>query len=236
MHLRALIVLLLVMNIGVALWWALRPAPAAEPPPAIPGDVPALVLVAEADRELLQSAALNAANAAARPDEAATDGGDEALVAPDDLRCYSFGPWEDADEAAAAGASLRDRAVRIRIREAVTGATGWQVLLPPLEDRAAAEAAVERLVAAGFNDHFILGQGEQANAVALGRFSAEASARRHEAALHEAGFDAAAAEPLGATGTENWVDLAAGPDFDPDQARGASGAARAEPLDCANLQ
>lgn len=239
MHLRALIVLLLAMNLGVALWWALKPAPAAGPPVEIPADVPRLVLVSEADRELLQAAALNAANAASaatRPDAAVAEGGDEALVAPEDLRCFSFGPWADAGEAAQARAQLQPQAVRIRVREAVTGATGWQVLLPPLEDRAAAEAAVERLVAAGFNDHFILGQGEQANAVALGRFSAEATARRHEAALREAGFDTAVAEPLGATGTESWIDLAAGPDLDPGQAREAAGAARAEPLDCAQLQ
>src|SRR5690554_5456793 len=183
MHLRALIVLLLVMNVGVALWWALRPAPAAEPPPALPDDVPTLVLVAEADRELLQAAALNAANAA-QSDTAAADVGSEVFVAPEDLRCFSFGPWEDAGAAAQARAQLREEAVRIRVREAVTGATGWQVIMPPLPDRAAAEATVERLVGAGFNDHFILGQGDQANAVALGRFGAEASARRHEAALH----------------------------------------------------
>ena len=42
MHLRALIVLLLVMNVGVALWWALRPAPAAEPPPALQALIPDL--------------------------------------------------------------------------------------------------------------------------------------------------------------------------------------------------
>lgn len=236
MHLRALIVLLLVMNVGVALWWALRPAPAAEPAPAVPGDVPTLVLEAEADRELLQAAALDAANAAAQPDEARADSGDRATVAPEDLRCFSFGPWEGADEAGQAQAGLRVEAVRIRAREAITGATGWQVRLPPLADRAAAEAMVARLVAAGFNDHFILGQGDQANAVALGRFGAEASARRHQAALHEAGFDAALVEPVGATGTETWLDLAVGPDFDPDQARVDSGAARAEPLDCAALQ
>lgn len=235
MHLRALIVLLLAMNLGVALWWALRPAPAAGPPLEIPADVPRLVLVSEADEEVLRAAALNAANAAG-PDPAVAEGGDQALVAPEDLRCFSFGPWAGRDQAARAHARLKPLAVRLHVREAGTGATGWRVMLPPLEDRTAALRTVERLVAAGFDDHFVIAQGDEANAVALGRFSTEEAARRHEAALRGAGFTAAVAEPLGTTGTERWLDLAAGPGFDPGQARQTGGAPRVEPLDCARLQ
>ena len=125
--------------------------------------------------------------------------------------------------------------MRIITREAPTGVTGWRVMMPVHADREAAQETVARLVEAGFDDQVIIGQGEEANAVALGRFGAEASARRHEAALREAGFEAVS-EPLGATGAEAWVDRAAGPDFDPEQAREDTGAARAEPADCAQLQ
>ena len=235
MHLRALIVLLLVMNVGVALWWALRPAPAAEQPPALPADVPRLLLASEADAEALQAVQLNAANADVQADGPLADGSDAAAVAPEDLRCFSFGPWTDPGEAEEARVLLQTRVVRIITREAPTGVTGWRVMMPVHADREAAQETVARLVEAGFDDHFIIGQGEEANAVALGRFSAEASARRHEAALREAGFEAVS-EPLGATGTEAWIDLAAGPDFDPGQASEDTGAARAEPADCARLQ
>src|SRR5690606_7972556 len=182
MHLRALIVLLVAMNIGVALWWALRPAPGPEPLPEPPVDVPRLQLVAEAGPGALQAAALNAANAGvqadgplAGPEQEA--GGDIDLGG---LQCFSFGPWADAAAAAQALDALRPQALRVRGREAATGASGWRVMLPPLPDREAAQAEVARLVDAGFNDHFIIAQGDEANAIALGRFSAEATARRHE--------------------------------------------------------
>ena len=238
MHLRALIVLLVAMNIGVALWWALRPAPGPEPLPEPPADVPRLQLVGEAGPGALQAAALNAANAGVQADgplagpEQQEAGGDIDL---DGLQCFSFGPWADAAAAAQALDALRPQALRVRGREAATGASGWRVMLPPLPDREAAQAVVARLVDAGFNDHFIIAQGDEANAIALGRFSTEATARRHESSLREAGFEAVA-EPLGATGSEAWIDIAAADGFDPEPAREAAGAARAEPVDCARLQ
>ena len=235
MHLRALIVLLLVMNVGVALWWALRPAPAVELPPALPADVPRLLLASEADAETLQAVVLNAANADVQADGPLAEGGNAAAVAPEDLQCFSFGPWTDPAQAGEARVLLQTQAVRIITRDAPTGATGWRVMLPAHADRTAAQETVARLVEAGFDDHFIISQGEEANAVALGRFGAEASARRHEAALREAGFEAVS-DPLGATGSEAWIDLSAGPGFDPDQAREDAGAVRAEPADCALLR
>ena len=237
MHLRALIVLLLAMNLGVALWWALRPAPGPEPAPELPADVPRLVLVSEAEAGALETAALNAANASVEPEGPLADA--EAGPADgldfDRLHCFTFGPWPDAAAADAALARLQAEAVHARQRQAPTGASGWRVMLPPLADREAAQAAVARLVDAGFHDHFIIGQGEEANAVALGRFGSEPAARRHEAALRGAGFEAVA-EPRGATGAEAWIDLAADQGFDPGPAGEAAGAAGSEPIDCARLQ
>src|SRR5690606_1003325 len=167
MHLRALIVLLLVMNVGVALWWGLRPAPAVEQPPTLPEDVPRLLLASEADTEVMQAVQLNAANADVHADGPLVEGGHAAEVAPGDLLCFSFGPWTDPDQAGEARALLQTRAVRIITREAPTGVTGWRVMMPAHPDRTAAQETVARLVEAGFDDHFIIGQGEEANAVAL---------------------------------------------------------------------
>lgn len=232
MHLRALIVLLLAMNLGVALWWALRPAPDAEPMPGLPADVPRLVLVSEAGAAAMEGEASNAADASAH---AGGPGADTDEVELDGLQCFSFGAWADAGEAGAALAALRPLAVLAREREAPSGASAWRVMLPPLESREAAQAVVARLLEAGFDDHFIMGQGEEANAIALGRFSAEASARSHEAALRAAGFEAVA-DAVGATGSEAWIDVAAEEGFDPEAAREAAGAIRAEAIDCARLQ
>src|SRR5699024_5351012 len=149
----------------------------------------------------------------------------------DRLHCFTFGPWPDAAAADAALATLESQAVYARQRQAPTGASGWRVMLPPLADREAAQAAVARLVDAGFPDHFIIGQGEEANAVAVGRCGSGPAARRHEAALRGAGFEAVA-EPLGATGSEAWIDLAADQGFDPGPTGEAAGAAGSEPIDC----
>lgn len=233
MDLRALIVLLLTMNLGVALWWALRPAPDPAPAPALPADVPRLQLVSEVGPEALEAAALNAANANVQAGGPLVGAGEGAAQEAAGLRCFSLGPWEDAGAAGAAMDILRPQALRLRERPAPVG-VGWRVIMPPLASRDAAEAALARLVEAGFTDHLIIGSGAEANAIALGRFSAEAGARRHAAALREAGFNAVA-EPLGPEGGV-WIDLAAGPDFDPDAAREATAAAGLLGADCARLQ
>lgn len=238
MYLRALIVLLVAMNIGVALWWLLRPEAAAAPGSRLAPDVPRLVLASEAADRALDTAARDAANARAQAQaplsdaDAGAPGGDVDL---DGLRCFSIGPWAQPADAGTALAMLQAQVPLARVREAPTGASGWQVMLPPQPDRDAAQAVVARLQAAGFNDHFIISQGADANAIALGRFGAEMPARRHEAALREAGFQAVA-EALGATGSEAWIDLAADMDLDPEQVREVADAGRVEPLDCARLR
>lgn len=232
MRVRALIVLLLAMNVGVAAWWGLRPAPGPEPPPALPDGVPRLQLVAEADPGVLQAAAraAMATAAAARPPGVAEAG---EAASEGDLHCFSLGPWDDAAAASAAMAVLRPQALQLRERPAAAG-DGWRVIVPPLASREAAQAMVARLEEAGFSDHFIMQEGVDANAVALGRFSAGPTARRHEQALRDAGFGAVA-EQLG-PGGGTWIDLAAGAGFDPAAVRDATGAATVLAVDCARLQ
>lgn len=233
MYMRALIVLLLAMNLGVALWWALRPAPGPAPAPELPAGVQRLVLVSEAASGDLQPAAPDASGGDSQADGAAA--AEVAEVDFESLQCFSLGPWADAGEAEPALATLQDRVEHARAREVPTGAVGWRVMLPPQDDREAAQAMVARLVEAGFQDHFIIAQGEEANAVALGRFGSEPGARRHEQALRAAGFEAVA-EPLGATGGQTWIDFAAGGDFDVEQAREDVGATQAGTADCNLLQ
>lgn len=235
MPLRALIVLLLAMNLGVALWWALRPAPDPPPAPGLPADVARLQLVSEAAPGALQAAALNTANANVQADGPLAETGEQAGAALEDPHCFSLGPWPDSGQAEAARTALQPQAVRLRQRQAAAVGAGWRVMLPPLASREQARATVARLLEAGFDDHFIIGSGAEVNAIALGRFSVEARARSHAAALSEAGFDAVA-EPLEAAGAPIWIDLAAEAGFDPEAARAATGARQADPIDCARLQ
>ncbi|WP_024891581.1 SPOR domain-containing protein [Luteimonas huabeiensis] len=250
MFARAVVLLLIVLNLGVGLWWALRAPPQAEPPPAQPPGVPPLLLASEvrhAASEAPRAGGIAAADGAARAappaietstpapgeDAPAAEGALAPAAAATAPVCLRIGPF--ADEAALARASAR---LQAQVERAVAHATataprGWRVWLPPQPDREAAQAVVERLRAAGFDDHFILG-GDEANAIALGRFGSESAARRHAAALRAAGFDARA-EALGAATTAQWLDVVAAAEFDA-QAAGRASGAEVRPLDCAAVR
>lgn len=260
MHLRALIVLLAVMNLGVALWWALRPAPEPEPLPEPPAGASRLLLASEADPQALEAAALAAQSTAVETGAGGADGADEtdalADADPDaedgsiaaaeqagspsestaatELTCYRLGPWQQQAQVTAARAALQPRVQRIVQREVPVDPSGWRVLLPPLASRDLAQATVARLEASGFNDHFIIGQGAETNAIALGRFTAEERARRHQAALGAAGFNARV-EPLGGGEPSLWLDVAA-LRLDAEAARTATQAEQASEIGCASLQ
>ncbi|MEG3191682.1 SPOR domain-containing protein, partial [Lysobacter sp. D1-1-M9] len=152
-------------------------------------------------------------------------------------QCLSLGPFETAAEIERARAALRPIAsLQVRGRRVQTGPiSGWRVYLPPSEDLAAAQAAAARVAEAGFTDYFVMRQGADANAVALGRYADEATARAHAAALAAAGF-AALAEPIRSGPVALWLDLRAAAGFDPARAQEISAAPRREALDCAELQ
>ena len=261
MHLRALIVLLAVMNLGVALWWALRPAPEPEPLPKPPAGASRLLLASEADPQALEAAALAAQSTAVETGAGGADGADEtdaladadpdaedgsiaaaelagsppeSTAATPELTCYRLGPWQQQAQVTAARATLQPRVQRIVQREVPVDPSGWQVLLPSLASRDLAQATVARLEASGFNDHFIIGQGDEANAIALGRFNAEERARRHQAALGAAGFNVRV-EPLGGGEPSLWLDVVA-LQLDAEAARIATQAEQVSEIGCASLQ
>ncbi|MGI8560539.1 MAG: hypothetical protein ACR2J7_03710 [Luteimonas sp.] len=231
MFARALVVLLLMLNLGVALWWVARPAPAEAPVEGTPAGIARLQLLDEIP-------------ARAQPAPIATSQGSEPAAAVDgiepraaptmaaDLRCFSIGPFADAEFEARARARLIAQGVaRATPRQTTTGARGWSVSMPPLADRAAADAMAGRIAAAGFEDLFIVPTGDMANSVALGRYGNEATARQRVASLQAAGFEVQA-RPIGDAATEHWIDVAGGPGFDAAAAQAASGAARADAVDC----
>ncbi len=237
MTLRALIVLLAILNLGVAAWWLLRP----EAPPAAvdmaPSGIARLQLVSERPGAQAAAAVRKPAQPAAAPVQTVPAPAAVAAVEPPAAeRCVSVGPFADPQLLAAAQASLRAVALRVRPRSVSRdGGRGWRVYLPAAADRAAADAAADRLRAAGFSDLLVVANGAEANSVALGRFSGEPRAQQHAQALRAAGFDARA-EPLGEVRSEGWLDVALAADGDPAAARRASGAAQSRPIDCAGLR
>ncbi len=241
---RALVVLLLVLNLGVAAWWTLRAPPAAAPDFVPPADVARLQLVSETKKVPSAPApgvapmTAPAAPAFAPPAAPSTPVASAVPAsAASNARCYSIGPFANGAAAANAREVLMAVATRVVPREQRSGssARGWRVYLPPMASLPEAQAAAQRITAAGFNDYFIVRQGAEANSIALGRYRNEDSARRRADSLTAAGF-AVRAEPLGEGGPSTvWLDLIAKPEFDPARAEAAVQVPARE-LDCARIR
>ena len=134
MLLRALIVLLVVVNLGVAAWWATRAPPPTLAAATQPAGVPRL--------QLLREAPLPARRAPS-----------PAVVPAVSTQCFRFGPFATPAALRRAHARVLPQALRADAREEATGvASGWRVYMPPLSSRAEAQAIVDRLTAAGIED------------------------------------------------------------------------------------
>lgn len=226
MLIRALIVLLAILNLGIAAWWLSRPDAVEPSPPPEPAHAPRLQLLGEAPEARLAAAAAEsvamdssaAGNAPAEPAAAASP-------APSPPHCYALGPFDD--EAAASAAAARIGAQVARAREEPAAASAYTVFLPPAADRAAAQAVAQRIGAAGFDDFLVIANGELANGIALGRYRNRETASRRQAALREAGF-AAQLQPVGPSGASKWwADVSVAADAAVGQARR---------IDCAALR
>jgi hypothetical protein len=230
MLIRASIVLLLILNAGVAAWWLLSPQAPATRATLPTLHAPTLQLANEQ----------TTARPQAHPTVATPGPPSAALPAPPPMpavtnasaTCMSVGPFADAAALAAARTALQPRVSRLVERQVASGRKGWRVWLPPLADHASALAMAARIDAAGFKDYYVLPSGEDANGIALGRFGSEDAARRQQSTLQAAGFPAQA-QALGAT--TQWLDVVAAADSDRDGLRRDSGAAQLRVIDCAKL-
>ena len=217
---RALLVFLVVVNLGVAVWWAARDPAPPPAPAALPAGVPRLQLLAEAPASVRRAAA---SQVAAVPPAAAT-------------QCIAFGPFANPTLLRRAHGRLVPQVQVARVRNVPVGTpTGWRVFLPPLASREAAQAVADRIVAAGIEDLFVMPSGPERNGIALGRFGNEAAARRREAELKAAGF-ASQVAPLGDVAVQGWIDVAAVPAFDAARASRDIAAPGTQPVDCATLR
>jgi hypothetical protein len=219
MLIRALIVLLVVLNLGAAAWWLTRPVPPPEPEPALPSGVARLQLVDEAVRPASSSAAAPAASP------------------PASAVCFSLGPYTSRAAAAQAEAATAGQLVRVRLRE-VPGisASGYQVVIAPAASLEEAQATAARIGAAGFDDFLVVRQGDQANGIALGRYRSREAAERRLAQLQAADFDAQL-QPVGRAGPGLWwLDAGAAEGADPAVIARAASSGAPQPLECAALR
>lgn len=226
MLLRAAIVFLLVLNIGIAAWWLsggnAAPGPAAA---AVPANVPGLRLVSE----IPAPKPVAAPSPAAEVPEATAQAPGETVAA----QCLRFGPFADGPARDTARSALSAAGIATVPRDtAARSGRGWKVHVPSFASREEAKAMGERIKAAGISDWYVMNDGTDANSIALGRYGSEEAARRREAELKAKGFPAQA-EPLGDTTAQAWLDARL-----PANANRAALAAIApsKPVDCASLR
>jgi len=148
-------------------------------------------------------------------------------------RCASLGPYAARADADAALARLRGQALRTRVREDKdAGVSTFRVMLPNVGDRAAAQALVKRIAAAGMGDYYVIAQGED-NTIALGQYQSRERAERRQASLVGAGFPAQLL-PSGTGQSRWWIDVRSTAAIGTLQ--GTAGATRQRSLDCAALR
>ena len=263
---RALIVVLAILNLGVALWWMLRGEPAPAPPPPTTGVAQLQLLPATASAPTGASTASTPAAAlddvtpapvpsppaAALAEAPAAESPAATAVAPAPApavaqapapmpaapaQCVSLGPFTDRAAAQAAQAKAGGTLRGARLREvADAGATRYRVVLPAAASREDAQATVKRIVAAGLSDYYIIANGEETNAIALGQYRNREGAERRMAALSAAGFNARLIASGGDGSAQWWLDATLAPPADASVARQRSGAAQQRSLDCARVR
>jgi hypothetical protein len=200
MLLRALVLLLACMNVGVAAWWAAHREPPARVLPANEPDIASLTLLSESDRAQL--------------------GGDapipEATPAPltEGAVCQSLGPFESADALRRAMDALLPRVERIQYREVqATALHGYRVYLPAAANRQQALEAARLLAQRGIADYYVVTAGDQENTVSLGIFRELDNATKRRDSVAALGFNAVV-EPRTEPVRQWWIDMAAGAGFD----------------------
>ncbi|MBB3827588.1 SPOR domain-containing protein [Xanthomonas arboricola] len=152
---------------------------------------------------------------------------------PTPERCASFGPYAARGDVDAALTRLRGQAARANLREDKdAGISTFRVMLPNVGDRAAAQALVKRIAAAGIGDYYVIAQGED-NTVALGQYQSRERAERRQASLVGAGFPAQLV-PSGTGQSRWWIDVRS--TATAAALQGAAGATRQRSLDCAALR
>lgn len=217
MLVRALVVLLVVMNLGAAAWWALHRAP---PPPVqatTKSGVPPLVLLSEAETQ--------------PPADAA-----ELDAAPEPLSatpvCLSLGPLQTKADLRKVMDALTPQVGRIQFREQrATELRGYSVYLPAFADRQQALAAARAMAAKGMRDYYVVTAGREENTVSLGLFRDLVNAEKRRDEARALGY-APMLEPISEDVPNWWVDVAAARGFDWRAALGGYAGVEARQIAC----
>jgi len=244
---RALVAILLMMNLGVAAWWLLRdPAATQGVAAASLAAVPTLVLLSE--RPAPQDpgggrAAVRATTAAPAvvattpppPPAASAPAAAPAAAGADAERsthCFRIGPFQSLADLRRVSAAIEPALQRQQVREA-TGieARGYRVYLPAFASRQQALETARALETRGLRDYYVVTAGAGENTVSLGLFRelANAEARREE--VRGYGFEASL-EPRNEEVTRWWLEIAAPADSGWRERAGSFPGTRVEAMTC----
>lgn len=232
---RALAVLLLVVNVGLITWQyrehirTLASEYRVQPPP--PENAATLKLLAELET-LPAPRDRQEAEAPATPVAAEV----QADVAPADV-CLDVGPFGDAASRDQVRDWLRDYvAASYARRETVRKKQFFWVYMEPSTDPIAQQSLAE-LKERGITDTLLIRRGEMKNSISLGFFRSQDSVNRRLAELNEKGYKPVVV-PRFETSELYWLAVRLGQDTPevptiPDALLGAS--AKQKPMDCADL-
>lgn len=226
MLMRAVIVLLVIFNLGVAAWWITRSDPLPEQPVAMPRGVPELQLVVGPVAVVQPQEQVPA-----EMEDAVTETADSGVTG----QCFSLGPLQDRAAAEALVVSAGARAARTRIREASSSAAGsYRIHMLPAASREEAQLLARRISEAGFDDYLLVTTGPEVNSIALGMYRNREGAQRRLEALQAAGFDARMQTPDASV--QWWLDVMPAAGFAEAQARGLPGSPGMVSLACGDLR
>ena len=218
---RALLLSLLLMNLGVAAWWGWRTPPPEVRPAATEAGVPGLRLLSE------------------------TEGADSGLISADGesvgqplptgapaQQCLQIGPFLTQADLRRAMGALTPVVARIQFREnRVLTNRGFWVFLPAQGTREAALAAARELSAQGLRDYYVVTAGDQENTISLGLFRDRTNAETRRREVQALGFAPELQER-----TEEipnyWLELAAAPGLDWRARLGGYAGVEARPRPC----
>ncbi len=161
---------------------------------AVPSAGPVLQASADASRNQAVTApeAIDGTASAAMESESpatlAAAAGSAVPVQSPEARCSRIGPLTADDADALVNRLPAQMKLVSDVSEEYAQVNGYYVLIPVLASRAAGLRKLQELADAGFEDTWLFRSGALRNAISLGLFRREASARRHAERVQNKGF------------------------------------------------
>lgn len=195
---KALVVLLLVLNIGFGAWQWSRPAPAVPAASVDPG-VESLRLLSEVEGAGAAAVHMSSPQpspapvptrtASPTPPSAPPMATASPTPAPIVLQCYSLGPFASSAQAMSLRQRLQAAGLGVQVRtDPAQADIAYRVVLPPLASRDSALQVARQLAADGITDYRVMTDERQRNVISLGVFKDRPAASRRQARVAALGY------------------------------------------------